>query len=427
MPLSNNRSSLISIFMTGLLPLVAAQCSEKPKGPAHVQLWQFGGVPGYREWIREAVEDFNAAHDDILIELETRDWDAQRECLISTTIVGEGPDIVMLHHKYAVEFGDVGGLLALETFADFEEIAPRFLPNALAQVAFEGKHYGIPLLMLPYVLAVNKELLDRSGLRPPETWGDLLVMGPILKERGLYAFTMPGGANLDTAYRFLPLLYKAGGRVLNADWTAAAFNGPAGVAALELLQKLEEQGFMPAASAAYKFDENAALWASEKAAISIEGPWWQDVVADNYDFDVQKLELAPVPGPGEPLEENPPGTLLDVVMVSITGYTDVPQEAWEVLKALYVYHPVWQKPDPAMGGLPTQEAAFAPGRESRYVSLDVLASEARVGIGWPGHPAITEIQRHMADAVNRLLSGQSEAKAALDAAAEQVNELLSDY
>ena len=31
------------------------------------------------------------------------------------------------------------------------------------------------------------------------------------------------GVNQDTAYRFLPLLYKAGGRVFNEDWTRCCF------------------------------------------------------------------------------------------------------------------------------------------------------------------------------------------------------------
>lgn len=392
-----------------------------------VEVWQFGGVPGYRAWIRQAVKEFNASHVDIQINLEMRDWATQRESLISTTIVDEGPDIVTIHHKYAVEFGDLGGLLALETFEDYQEVASRFLPNTLEHVMFEGKHYGIPVYMLPFVLAINTELLENNGLEIPESWDDILAIGKVLEEKDVYAFTMPGGLNLDTAYRFLPLLYKAGGRVFDKDWTEAAFNGPAGVAALDFLLAMKEMGFLPAASAAYRFDENAALWASGKAAISLEGPWWQDVVVDSYDFDLSNLVLAPVPQPEVPLEENSPGTLLDVVMVSITGYTDVPQEAWTVLKALYVDHPARKEADPAMGGLPTLKSAFAPGKRSEYVSLDVLASEGTMGIGWPGHPAITEIQRHIADAVNMVLSGELQPKEALDAAAQEVNELLNEY
>lgn len=395
--------------------------------PVEVVVWDFGGVPGHQAWIKQAVEEFNRRQQEIHVQLEIRDWATQRESLISTTIVGEGPDIIRVHHKYSVEFGQLGGLYPLESFPDFPEVAARFFPNVLEQVEYQGKHYGLPITMLPFVLAANQGILDQYHLQIPRTWEEMRAMGPVLKEAGINVLTMPGGVNLDTAYRFLPLLYKAGGRVFDEGWTRATFNGPAGLAALEFLIEMKNAGYLPAASAAYAFDENAAHWCTGKAALSIEGPWWQDTVLGNYKFDTSKLVLAQIPGPAQPLENNPPATLLDVVMVSITGYTRVPQQAWTVLKALNVDDPVWRVPNPAMGGIPAHQAAYEPGVESKYIDLEVLAEAGRGGLGWPGHPGITEIQRCIADAVNMALAGTLSPKDALDAAAAEVNEILSDY
>ena len=421
---------LSTVFICALWALGAGCDSQErviPGQPVRVVLWEFGGLPGVIEWAKGAVERFNAERDDIQIELEFRDWATQRESLISTTILGEGPDIVRVHHKYSVEFGELGGLYALENFEDFPTVKKRIIDNVWEPVSYEGKHYGLPVTMLPFILAVNRDILSKHGLEIPQNWEQLQSIGPLLKRHEIDAFTMPGGVNLDTAYRFLPLLFRAGGRVFNADWSAAGFNGPAGVAALSMLVEMKNQGFMPAASAAYRFDENAAHWAMEKAALSIEGPWWQNTVSGNYDFDLDKLVLAQVPGPAKQFEEHPSGTLLDVVMVAITGYSPVPEHAWEVLKALYVEDPVWRSPNPNLGGIPTQKAAYAPGVESDYIGLDELAEAGRNGISWPGHPGITEIQRHIADAVNMALTGTLTPQEALDQAAEEVNEILSDY
>jgi len=424
------KKRILSVFICALWALGVGCDSQKrviPGQPVRVVLWEFGGLPGVIEWAKGAVERFNAERDDIQIELEFRDWATQRESLISTTILGEGPDIVRVHHKYSVEFGELGGLYALENFEDFPTIKKRIIDNVWEPVSYEGKHYGLPVTMLPFILAVNRDILSKHGLEIPQNWEQLQSIGPLLKRHEIDAFTMPGGVNLDTAYRFLPLLFRAGGRVFNADWSAAGFNGPAGVAALSMLVEMKNQGFMPAASAAYRFDENAAHWAMEKAALSIEGPWWQNTVSGNYDFDLDKLVLAQVPGPAKRFEEHPSGTLLDVVMVAITGYSPVPEHAWEVLKALYVEDPVWRSPNPNLGGIPTQKAAYAPGVESDYIGLDELAEAGRNGISWPGHPGITEIQRHIADAVNMALTGTLTPQEALDQAAEEVNEILSDY
>lgn len=409
--------------------LVACGGDDRPRPgePTEVVLWEFGGVPGLRTWVQQAVADFNAERNDIQIELEFRDWATQRESLISTTIVGDGPDIVRVHHKYSVEFGELGGLYALENFPDFPQVKERVLDNVWELVEYDGQHYGLPVTMLPFVLAVNTDIMASLGLEVPQTWDEMLALGPKFAGTGIEPFTMPGGVNLDTAYRFLPLLYKAGGRVFNEDWSAAAFNGPAGLAALEFLVEMKVKGYLPAGSAAYRFDENAAHWSTGKAALSIEGPWWQDIVHGNYGFDLNNLALAQVPAPATHIGPRESRTLLDVIMIAITGYTKVPNEAWEVVKALDLDHPVWRNPNPTMGGIPTLKAAYAEGVQSDYIDLDQLALAGANGLGWPGHPAITQIQRHIADAVNMALTGSLSPKEALDLAAEEVNEVLSDY
>ena len=421
--------SLLSPLFIVFICVLSCSKPERivPGEPVKVIIWEFGGLPGMQDWTKQAVAGFNASREDIEIELEQRDWATQRESLISTTILGDGPDIVRVHHKYSVEFGQLGGLYPLDSFSDFTQVKDLILDNVWEQVFYEGHYYGVPVTMAPLILAVNTKILSENNLVVPKTWEDFEILGSYLSEKDIHAFTMPGGLNLDTAYRFLPLLMKAGGRVFDKNWTKSAFNGPAGVAALEFLVNLKDNGYMPAASAAYRFDENAAHWSSGKAALSIEGPWWQNATSGNYGFDLSNLALAPVPGPGKNIEENPSVTLLDVFMMSITGYTPVPEYAWEVMKQLYVEDPVWRAPNPDLGGIPTQKAAYENGINSDYIGLDIMAAEGKNAVGWPGHPSITEIQRHIADAVNIALVGTMTPKEALDQAAESVNEILSDY
>ena len=406
---------------------VACAADMEPGAPRTIVVWDFGGVPGHQAWIRAAVDSLNVVRSDVHIELETRDWATQRESLISSTIVGDGADVIRVHHKYAVEFGALGGLLALDDFPDFPKVRAKLLDNIWDHVAYEGRHFGVPITMLPFIMPVNRHMLRAHGLEAPSTWEQMWDLGPTLKESGIHTLTMPAGLNLDTAYRFLALYYRAGGRLFNEDWSSAAFNGPAGVGTLTFLIKMRDAGFFPEASTAYRSDENEAHWSTEKAALAIEGPWWQSVAADHFGFDVTKLQLAQVPRPEKLFEDHESRTLIDVVMVAITGYTKAPDAAWEVVKALTVEDPVWHRPDPSMGGMSTHKVAYLPGVESDYLDLPVLAAAAQDGLGWPGHPAITEIQRHLADAVNMALTGTMEPQQALDHAAAEVDEILADY
>ena len=53
-----------------------------------------------------------------------------------STIIGAGPDIIRCHHKYSVEFGELGGLLPMERFADWPEVKARIFPNVLEHVKY---------------------------------------------------------------------------------------------------------------------------------------------------------------------------------------------------------------------------------------------------------------------------------------------------
>ena len=249
---------LICAMVLALTAACSSPDQRKAGEPVRVFMWMFGGVEEQDKWLRGAVDNFNAVQSGIRVEYETRDWATQRESLITSTIAGEGPDIIRVHHKYSVEFGELGGLYPLDRFADYPQIREQILDNLWEHVSYKKTPFGLPIQILPFVMAVNKGMLAQYDLDVPKTWEEMVAMGPVLKKNGIHLFTMPAGLNQDTAYRFLPLLYKAGGRVFNDDWSKAAFNGPAGVKALEFLVGMKEKGFMPEACGAYAFDENAA-------------------------------------------------------------------------------------------------------------------------------------------------------------------------
>ena len=134
-----------------------------------------------------------------------------------------------------------------------------------------------------------------------------------------------------------------------------------------------------------------------------------------------------MPVPDVPLEKHPPRTLLYVIMVAITAYTPHSQEAWTVLKALNFDDPAWKVPDPKIGGLPTLPGRLRPRGGAALYRPRSAGSGGKEWLGWPGHPAITEIQRHISVTVNRAMTGVMTPREALDHAAAQVDELLADY
>jgi ABC-type glycerol-3-phosphate transport system substrate-binding protein len=121
--------------------------------PVPVSIWMFGGSTEQNAWVRRVVDGFNASQSEIVADFEAKNWATQRESLITSTIAGAGPNIIRVHHMYSVEFGELGGLYALDNFVDFPAVKERVLDNLWDYVSYDDRPYGLPTLVLPFVLA----------------------------------------------------------------------------------------------------------------------------------------------------------------------------------------------------------------------------------------------------------------------------------
>ena len=106
-----------------------------------------------------------------------------------------------------------------------------------------GKIVGIPALVDNLALVYNKKLFAAGRDLPPTanwTWTDfqnaaMKLTNPAKKQFG-WAYV--NDASEDTVWRYWAMLWQAGGSILTPDGKKAAFDSPAGVKALTLLQTL---------------------------------------------------------------------------------------------------------------------------------------------------------------------------------------------
>ena len=59
------------VSLIAIVVIVLSACGDddgpRPGEPTTVVLWEFGGVPGLREWVQQAVDNFNAERSGIHI------------------------------------------------------------------------------------------------------------------------------------------------------------------------------------------------------------------------------------------------------------------------------------------------------------------------------------------------------------------------
>jgi multiple sugar transport system substrate-binding protein len=392
-----------------------------------VKAWFFGGLPGEDDWRKPRIEQFQT-ETGITVDAEFRPWENQRQDLLAALTGGDVPDLIRVHHKYVGEFGATGDLQAFEDLPGWSEYAANFVPAYADALINDGKHYGVPIYVFPFIFVANQKLVDQFGLTIPTNWDDFKSTSATVVQNGggIYSYTAPGGVNLDTAYRFVPWLFKAGGRVLNDDWSQVTFNEPAGVAALEMFVELQKSGAIPAGNAAYASAESNDVWGAQRAVFATEGPWWQGTISEQYNLSLDTMTVAPVPAPATPIGSASSGSLVDIIMMTLMAEGKNVEGGWQLLQ--YLINPDTDKAfiTEEGTGLPVTNAAYGSDVQWGIVGQEVYASEAQTAVIWPNHPNISEIQMKVAEACNAAFSGTSSAKDALDKAAEESQSIIEE-
>ncbi|MGM0500745.1 MAG: ABC transporter substrate-binding protein, partial [Bacillota bacterium] len=129
-----------------------------------VDYWNlFGG--GDAEFMDEIVEEFNAAHENIEVDVTRLEWEEYYTKLKTATASGNGPDIAISHVTRVKELADEGLIVALNELGENAGIDwSEYNSNILSGSEIDGEIYAVPLDTHPLVFYYNKEYLAEADL-----------------------------------------------------------------------------------------------------------------------------------------------------------------------------------------------------------------------------------------------------------------------
>ena len=422
------------IALTLALCLSVFSCGKK-SDVVELQNWNFGGLPQQTAFLRERVAEFNRTHPGVEVTQSDKSWYMIREILYASFAAGAGPDVMNTHANYAAEFSQAGYYYPINQFPDFPQVRQWFVPRLMESTEYRGDCYGLPANAIAFVLCGNQELFDRAGIAPPKTWSEFRAAALKLTRDtdgdgvvDQYGLVLMGGDKGGFAYRLIPFFYKAGADVMSPDLNRIEFNSPRGVAALQLFADMYQQdhsitpGFL-----AYTHSELSDLFANNKAAMSIEGPWFRRMIEDKVPG--KGMYVVPVPVPDDRIAEyDTAPTLQDLVMYSINARSKHPQEAWELLK--FLRNPesdqFWVTED--LGALACTTSALQSPAAAKVPHLPVYLSELKHARPWPAHPQITAIAGDVfTPECLKAIVGELSAQAALDRAAREAQRMIDEH
>ncbi len=300
-----------------------------------------------------------------------------------------------------------------------------FSEGARAAATVDGQVYGVPALIDNLAIVYNKDLFQAAGVDEPTadwTWDDFRAAAKALTDpsKQQYGFAFPIDSSEDTVWHYDAMLWEAGGDILNADNTQAAFNSPAGVEALTTLQQMavtDKSVFLDQQNVG-KIDD---LFNAGKIAMDVTGPWALSGYPDiNYGVQIMPMfdggSHTTIAGPD-----------MWVMFDNGDGKGDA---AWQFMQWFTAAEQV-KEDSMTSGHLPIRnsvvnEPGFLKEFDAKFPGEGLFAENLQnVTKARPVITSYEQVSTIMGAAIVEVMLGQAEPQAALDDAAQQVNTALA--
>jgi len=223
------------------------------------------------------------------IDLVQKNFEDIRADFINQVPTGNGPDITVGAHDFLGSFVEAG---VIDT-VDLGDAADQLEQVAIDAFTYDGQVYGFPYALESIALIQNTDLVGEDA---PATWDDMIAAGT---ESGAERpFVINTAGQTGDAYTMYGFQTSFGAPVFVQDASGSytsevGMGGDAGTAFAEWLGENGETG-TGYISTTIDYDINNELFASGKAAYTIQGPW----AIETLTAQGVNIKVNPIPSAG---------------------------------------------------------------------------------------------------------------------------------
>lgn len=319
-------------------------------------------------------------------------------------------DVFQVDQVWLQSYAKSGFLEPLDSFLS-ADLKKSFYEGLLKIGNLDGKQWVLPLSAIPVDYYYRKDILESQGLKPADTWDDVLSIAQATSTADRYGFAVRGERGNPITWTWLPMLWAFGGKEFD-DSGQPVYNSDAGVASVEFFKKLNATsapGWLSAQDVAGLLQQDKAV---QTTLMSVYNGAMDDESASKV---VGKIEFGEMP------KQEKRATILGMWTIGINSKSKNKDAAWQFVEYL-------SKPDVAkqmafegvVGA--TQPATYQDPKAPRYFA--VLGKVLEYASPPPLIPKAEEWFNITGTELQNALSGQKSPKQAMDDAAKQVADLL---
>ncbi|MCV7229247.1 ABC transporter substrate-binding protein [Mycolicibacterium komossense] len=264
-----------------VLAFILAACggggsSSESSGPTKIVVWH-----GYQDTEGDAfkalIAQYNKEHTDVEVSELYSSNDQVLQKVLTAVRGNSAPDVAYMFGSWSPNIAKIPQVVDMaKEVSDPDWKWDDFYQSERTAATVGDKIVGVPALVDNLAIVYNKKLFADAGIEPPTptwTWDDFRSAAAKLTDasKGQYGWLIPADGSEDTVWHYLPMLWEAGGSILNSDNTKAAFNSEAGIKALTVLQQMavnDKSLYLDTTN-----ENGPKLMNSGKIGMLVTGPW----------------------------------------------------------------------------------------------------------------------------------------------------------
>jgi multiple sugar transport system substrate-binding protein len=184
---------------------------------------------------------------------------------IQLTASGNGPGIVVSEGDQLPAFAAESVVQPLD-MAAIGARAEDFLAGPFSAGAYEGKQYGLPIGSNGEIIVYNKAMLEKAGIKPPTSWGELQRASKALTHGSVYGFAVTFSPGETGNWNFLTQMWSNGGAL-------PALSSPQTVEAMDFWTSFLKAGTSPKAELHWQSGDIVGSFVAGNLAIGQIGTW----------------------------------------------------------------------------------------------------------------------------------------------------------
>lgn len=342
----------------------------------------------------------------------------------SAFLLGDSPyDILNMDIVWVSKFAAAGWVQDLTNRLTPEQRA-KYVKNNIEGGIYQDKIYRIPTTSDAGVLYYRKDLLEKIGAKPPETFQEMVEIAQKVQKDGdtRWGYLWQGKQYEGVSAMFVEVLEGFGGYWANPDNLEVGLYQPQAVEAVKFLRDTITKGISPAGVSTYGEEETRLLFQSGGSAFLRNWPYvWK--LANQDDSKVKnKIGIKPMLK-----SATSGGSALGGWGLGISSTTRHPEEAWRVIQYL-TSEETMKKFVLSTGLIPSYQTLFKdPDIIAKYPHFEQLLGAVQKSVLRPPIAQYAQASDILQRYLSAAFTGRMSPEDAMKSAATETRNLLGRY